>query len=204
MNLTLLNDKYYDVFKELGNIGSGNAVTALSSMIGKKIKVKVPTVKLLEFKDFQNFYDSPENVIIGIYFDLNGDINGNIIFTLDLISAKYIIRNLLNICVHDEFNEIEKSALEELGNIMVGSYITSLSALTSLKIKVTPPAISIDMSGAILSVPAIKSGEISDKILFIETGFSEGKKLMRGNIFLIPDIESSFKMLNSLGVEIDG
>ncbi|MBE3579261.1 chemotaxis protein CheC [Caldanaerobacter subterraneus] len=204
MDINRLNEIYLDVLKELGNIGAGNAITALSTMIGKKVDMKVPTVKILELVEVPDIFGSPDTVIVGIYFGLDGDVKGNILFTLDLDSASSLIWNLMGIEAKEEFDELEKSALEEIGNIMAGSYVASLSTLTSLNMKISPPALSIDMAGAILSVPAIQYGEISDKILFIETQFVEGERLIRGDFFLIPDINSFDLILKALGVEVNG
>ncbi|AIS52505.1 CheY-P phosphatase CheC [Thermoanaerobacter kivui] len=204
MEINKLNEMYLDVLKELGNIGAGNAITALAKMIGKKVDMHVPSVKILDFKEVSDIFGSPDTIIVGIYFDLEGDVKGNILFALDLNSASSLIWNLMGLEVKGEFSELERSALEEIGNIMAGSYVSSLSTLTSLNMKISPPAISIDMAGAILSVPAIKYGEISDKILFIETQFVEGEKLIKGDFFLIPDINSFDLILKTLGVEVDG
>jgi len=204
VDINRLNEIYLDVLKELGNIGAGNAITALSTMIGKKVDMKVPTVKILELVEVPDIFGSPDTVIVGIYFGLDGDVKGNILFSLDLDSASSLIWNLMGIEAKEEFDELEKSALEEIGNIMAGSYVASLSTLTSLNMKISPPALSIDMAGAILSVPAIQYGEISDKILFIETQFVEGERLIRGDFFLIPDINSFDLILKALGVEVNG
>lgn len=204
MNIDKLNETYLDILKELGNIGSGNAITALASIIGKRIDMKIPSVKIMDFSEIEDIFGSPDAIIIGVYFDLEGSVKGNILFSLDIDSASYLVEYLMGVNVKGEFNDIEKSALQEIGNIMAGSYISSLSTLTSLEMKISPPAISIDMAGAILSVPAIKFGELSDKILFIETEFFEDNRLIKGDFFLIPDIESFDKILNALGVELDG
>lgn len=204
VDINRLNEMYIDILKELGNIGAGNAITALSTMIGKKMDMQVPKVKILDFKEVSDIFGSADTIIVGIYFDLDGDVKGNILFALDIKSAASLIWSLMGLEVKEEFDELEKSALEEIGNIMAGSYVASLSTLTSLNIKISPPAISIDMAGAILSVPAIKYGEISDKILFIETQFIEGEKLIKGDFFLIPDINSFDLILKALGVEVNG
>lgn len=204
VDINRLNEMYLDILKELGNIGAGNAITALSTMIGKKVNMQVPKVKILDFQEVSDIFGSADTIIVGIYFDLDGDVKGNILFALDIKSAASLIWSLMGLEVKEEFDELEKSALEEIGNIMAGSYVASLSTLTSLNMKISPPAISIDMAGAILSVPAIKYGEISDKILFIETQFIEGEKLIKGDFFLIPDINSFDLILKALGVEVNG
>jgi chemotaxis protein CheC len=188
-----------DVLKEIGNIGSGNAVTALANLLSKKIYMSVPKVRIIDFKDIATILGGEEELIVGIYLNLKEDIEGNIMFTIDIISATNLLKMLLDREV-EELDEISISALSEVGNILSSSYVNALSALTGMKIAVSVPSLAIDMAGAILSVPAIQFGLISDKVLFIETVFEEGDNQVKGNLFLLPNIESFQKILSLLGV----
>ncbi|MBS4539870.1 chemotaxis protein CheC [Clostridium sp. D2Q-11] len=201
VDISNLNNILLDVLKELGNIGAGNAATALSQIINNKVDMNVPQVRLLNFSEVDGILGGPENPVVGIYFGMEGDAVGNIMFILDLESAKNLVELLFDKKKESsELNELEISALSEIGNILASSYINSLSQLTSLKLKTSVPAITIDMAGAILSVPAIQFSYVSDKVLFIETEFIEENKYISGNLFLIPDIDSFEIILNSLGV----
>ncbi|MCR2042747.1 chemotaxis protein CheC [Anaerosalibacter massiliensis] len=201
LNTNDINDIKIDVLKELGNIGSGNAATALATMISKKVDMDVPKVKILDFKEVPNILGGEEAPVVGIYFEMTGEIVGNIMFVLDLKSAK----NLTNILLDREnktlnLDEMDISALSELGNILASSYISSLSTLTGLNVAISIPSLATDMAGAILSVPAIQYGYIADYVLLIETYFQEGNNKVTGNLFMIPEIDSFEKLLKSLGV----
>jgi chemotaxis protein CheC len=104
----------------------------------------------------------------------------------------------------DGFNEFCFSALQEIGNILAGSYISSLSSLSNLDIKISVPSLALDMAGAILSVPAIHFGLIGDKILIIENEFVEepAAESVNGFFILIPEVDSYDTLLKSLGVQI--
>ena len=201
MDVDNLNTTMLDVLGEIGNIGSGNAVTALSSMLSVRIDMSVPKVQMLEFKDAAAILGGEEKLVVGIYLDLYDEVEGNIMFVLDLESAINLTDMLLNRkSEKEELDEIALSALSEVGNILASSYVNSLSELTGLKITVSVPSLAIDMAGAILSVPAIKFGQIADQILFIETVFAEDDNYVKGNLFLMPDMSSFEKILSSLGV----
>lgn len=201
MNLDNLNAILLDVFKEIGNIGSGNAATALASIIDKKIDMAVPQVNILEFKDVTDILGGGEMPVVGIYFELDGDIEGNILFILNLESALNLVSMLFNRPVESQqLEDMDMSALSEVGNILAGSYVNSLSCLTGLILKISVPSISIDMAGAILSVPAIEFGQLGDKVLFIETQFEEDDRRVVGDLFLIPKMNSFEKILKKLGV----
>lgn len=192
-----------DVLREIGNIGAGNAATSLATMINKKIDMKVPVVKLLDFDEVPELLGGPENVVCGIFFKFEGDINGSIMFVLDQPSAINLV-DLLMPRDNSEFDEFTTSALKEIGNILAGSYIASLSGLTNLQIKISVPALAIDMAGAILSVPAIHFGQMSDNVLIIQNEFIETleAKSVDGYFFLIPDMDSYEVLLGSLGVTL--
>lgn len=201
INIDNLNSMLLDVFKEIGNIGSGNAATALATIIDKKIDMAVPQVNILEFKDVTDILGGGEIPVVGIYFELDGDIEGNILFVLNLDSALNLVSMLFNRPeVNQELEDMDMSALSEVGNILAASYANSLSSLTGLSLKISIPSISIDMAGAILSVPAIEFGQLGDKVLFIETQFEEDGKMVVGDLFLIPKMNSFGKILEKLGV----
>lgn len=200
LDIDMLSEKYFDVLKELGNIGAGNATSALAQMINCKVDMSVPQVKLLEFQEVATIMGGEELIMAGIYLGVEGDINGSIMFLLEKDSAKHLVSKLMGMPLEeDDFTEIHMSALQEIGNIITGSYLNSLSSLTGLTIYPTIPSLAIDMAAAILSVPAIEFGIMGDKILLIQTQFFDEVEL-DGYFILIPDLESFGKMLNALGI----
>ncbi|MGE5677897.1 MAG: chemotaxis protein CheC [Pseudomonadota bacterium] len=201
ISLDELNSLQIDVLREIGNIGAGNAATALSKMISKRIDMDVPKVNILEFRNVAELVGGPEEEVVGIYFKVTGDITGSIMFLLEKKSAKLLV-NLLMSKEDDNvaIDEMEFSALQEVGNILSGSYLSSLATLTGLKLNVSVPSLAMDMAGAILSVPVILFGQVGDKVMLIETDFNEGTNRVKGNFFLVPDEDSFEILLKSLGV----
>lgn len=202
LNLEQVSEVYFDVLKEIGNIGAGNATTALAQLLQCKVDMKVPQVKLLQFKDVGSLMGGEDQVMIGIYLAVEGDITGSIMFVMTNDTGKHLTEKLMGIkSESDQFDEMELSALKEVGNIITGSYLNSLSMMTNLKIYPSVPELCIDMAGAILSVPAIEFGTIGDDILLIQTQFLDEIEL-NGYFILIPDLESYEKILTSLGIAL--
>ncbi|HKM05146.1 MAG TPA: chemotaxis protein CheC [Lachnospiraceae bacterium] len=200
INIEQISQDYFDVLKELGNIGAGNATTALAQLLQCKVDMKVPQVRLLNFNEVGMAIGGEEQIMAGIYLVVEGDISGSIMFLLEKKSAIHLVSKLMGVEPSgDEFTEMEISALKEIGNIITGSYLNSLSTLTNLKIFPSVPELSIDMAGAILSVPAIEFGTLGDKILLIQTQFTDDTDL-DGYFILVPDMESYGKILSSLGL----
>lgn len=200
------NSMHMDILKELGNIGAGNAITALSKMLNRKIDMKVPKAKIVEIKEVNEILGDPEKLVVGILLKMSGDIDGDILFILEYKSAHLLINMLMgNSCkLENDFTDIEMSALKEVGNILISSYLTALSKLTNLNILPSIPDIAIDMAGAVISYPAIQFGKMGDSVLYIETEFSEGAEKVIGDFLLIPDIKSFDLLLKTLGVQTYG
>lgn len=204
VSLEKLNDVQFDVLKEIGNIGAGNATTALSTMLNVKMDMSVPNVALIQFKDISTIIGSEDQTVVGILLELGGDIDGMMMFIFDTKSAHHLVNSLM---LQDdskdndsaEFTEMEMSALNEIGNITSGSYLTAISSLTNMNIIADVPQMTIDMVGALLSVPASEFGKYGDKLLLIQTQFGE-LDFVKGYFLLIPELESYDKILRSLGV----
>ena len=197
-----LNDLQFDVLKEIGNIGAGNATTALAKMMNMKIDMNVPRVDLVPFTNLPDIFGSPEEVLAGILVQLDGDIKGMMMFLVKEKSAHNLVNSLMGGMIQssvDGFSDMELSALGEIGNIIIGAYLSAMSNLTSLKISSSVPYISIDMAGALLSVPAIEFGKLGDKVLLIETQFGE-LDFVNGYFLMVPELESYDAILSSLGM----
>jgi chemotaxis protein CheC len=210
MNIDNMSVYEIDVFKEIGNIGASSAVTSLAKMLGKRINLSLPEAKILEFKNVSVILGGEEMIVGGILQPILGDLNGHIMFLMKLSAAHsladFLLLEMLGVVTDktrppEKFDEMEISALREIGNIMISSYLGAISELTGLKILPRAPEISIDMAGAILSVPAIEFGKIGDHVLFISTEFSTGNTTVEGDFFLIPDINSYTVLLKALGVD---
>lgn len=208
ISLNGMDNMQYDVLREIGNIGAGNATTALSQMINSRVEMKVPKVELLEFKEVSEIVGGAENIVVGILFALGGDIDGMMMFMMENDASSYLANLLLGDLfnpdqedkVDEGFSEMELSALNEIGNIIAGAYLSSLSSLTNLTITSSIPYMANDMAGAILSVPAIEFGKMGDKALLIETEFGNFDKSLNGYFLLIPTLDSYTTILTSLGL----
>ena len=201
-----LNDMHLDVLKEIGSIGTGNAVTAISSLLNKKVQMNIPTVNLVEFGDVADFVGGPENVLVGVLVGISQDINGMMMFLMDMDTAQHLVGTILAdmgaTSNKDDWGELEHSTITEISNIMAGSYLGSLSGLTNLHIRQSVPMLSIDMANALLSVPAIEFGKMADHVLYINSSFTVENVDVSGYFILVPDEESFLKIMHSLGVVI--
>lgn len=197
-----IDDFEFDVLTEIGNIGAGNATTALSQLINTRIDMHVPKVELLSFADLAQVIGGEETLVAGILLHLEGDIDGSMLFILESNAARLLVQQLIG-CGGSEsetFTEMEISALQEIGNIISGAYLSAISTMTNMAISVSVPSLAFDMAGAILSVPAIEFGKLGDKALLIESQFRDLDVDISGYFILIPTLESYARILKSLGL----
>ena len=191
-----------DVLTEVGNIGAGNAMTALSSMIGQMVDIEVPSVNILGFQEAIDYAGGPEKTVVGIIVPIKDDIEGEILFLLENDIVELVVSTFFGTSNIDLLNLSPEmtSALTELGNIMAASYVNAIAELTGMKIEVEIPMLSVDMLGAIMSVPAAQMGELSDKLLYIDNLMVIDKVSVKSKMMLLPTVESLDKLLRSLGV----
>ena len=202
LSMESLTTQYFDVLKEIGNIGAGNATTALATMLQCKVDMKVPQVRMMEFKDVGALLGGEEQELAGAYLSVEGDITGSILFLVQKEVALHLVSKLMGGMGGDEFGEMERSAFKEISNIVTGSYLNALSTMANMCIYPSIPDLAIDMAGAILSVPAIEFGIMGDKILSIQSQISDEIE-MDGFFVMIPDMESYVKILRALGIPVE-
>lgn len=198
-----LTEKQLDLLKEIGNIGTGNAATALSTLTGKKIEITVPNAETVPIEKIVFMFPQPEDIVIGIRMVVKGDVDIDILLILDRHAAKKILADLLGSNCEDitQLDEMSVSALKEIGNIMCGSYITALAEFTQLYLDPLPPELSIDMLVAIVSEAILASSNYEDEAIFVETELTvEEIKSATSQMFLIPGKGSLEKIFSKVGL----
>ena len=202
-NYNDLNEMQLDVLREMGNIGTGNAAMALAEMLATPIDISVPTVQILDYEAAMESMGGPETMIVGWLLSCDGDINGMIMFLLEKDFAHMMINTLMgeDTEVFDPEDPVSNSALTEVGNIMAASYVNAIASMTNMRINLSVPDMSIDMLGAILSVPAIHYANISDKIIMIQNQLQGNNTSASNRILMLPDVDSLQKIMTALGIE---
>ncbi|MBP2654930.1 MAG: CheC, phosphatase, inhibitor of methylation [Firmicutes bacterium] len=199
-----LSELQLDALKEVGNVGAGNAATALSQIINRKIDMTVPKVCILPLGEVPDVVGGPDTMVAGVYLRVFGPAPGSILFLLPRESAFYLVDTLMGRPDRESntLDEMDQSALLEIGNILAGAYLNSLSYFTKFTLLPSIPALAMDMAGAILSVILIQLGQMGDHALVIETEFTTEADGVKGHFFLIPDPGSLGTILAAIGVKV--
>ncbi|AOM83164.1 chemotaxis protein CheC [Salisediminibacterium beveridgei] len=206
-----ITNDHLDILREIGNIGAGNAATSLSAMLSKTIDMKVPSVRVVPFNDICESVGGEEAVVAAVFLRIDGDAPGSMFFMLPADEASSLIQQLIMDPSVDfassDIPEMALSAMNEVGNILSGSYLSALSDFTKLNLQPTPPAVAIDMSMAILSFGLVEISKVGDYAILIDTEINEKDEdnsvQTKGHFFLLPDPDSLGIIFRSLGVNPD-
>lgn len=198
MDYSSLSMIQLDALKEVSNIGAGNAATALSMLLNKKVDMSVPSVNVVRLEDIVE--ETGENEVAGTVVRVLGDIAGNILLVFEEDTVKKIIGRLIG--SEDGIDsEMGQSVLCEIANIISASYMNSIAQLTNLEIAPSVPAVAYDMLGAILTTTFIESNQYDEYILDIETIFlDDTEENIGGHFYYIPMPGSLEKILKSIGI----
>ncbi|HWO97877.1 MAG TPA: chemotaxis protein CheC [Bacillus sp. (in: firmicutes)] len=202
-----LNSTHLDVLKEVGNIGAGHSATALSQLLNRRIDMKVPDVQLISFNDMMDIVGGVENIVVSIFLRVTGDVPGSMFVILPLEEAGRLVQEILQddsvSSFTPPFSDLSLSALAEIGNILAGSYISSLSDLTKLQMMTSVPSLCVDMAGAVIGNGLVEVSHSSDSAIMIDTVIydDEGQTpAFKGHFLLIPDPVSLLPLFSALGV----
>lgn len=205
-NYDELNDIQLDVLREIGNIGAGNAATALATILDEKVEITLPKVRITDFNTAVNALGGAETMTVGVLVNFDGEARGMVMFLLNMEDAKAIMSILIQEDDEEDpdgpLSELKLSAIKEIGNILGSSYINSISTLTGLNIRISIPYIAIDMAGALMSVPIIEFGSVGDKVMFVEECFMAEEDKLSSNIILFAEIETLKIIMERLGLEV--
>lgn len=201
-NYDELNNLELDTLKEIGSIGTGNAATALSALIGQQVRIEVPEVRIMGYNEAIEWIGGPEEITAGVLVKMSGQISGIMLSVQQLDFINLVLESMLGKGVDDYcgLHEMECSALIEVGNIMISTFINALSSLADIEINLTVPAFTVDMQGAIMTVPMAEYGGQSDYIMTIGGDFVRDGKRVPCRLLLSPDIRSLNFLLRKLGV----
>lgn len=204
-NYNELNSMELDTLREIGSIGTGSAATALSGLIGRRVRIEMPQVRIMGYNEAIDWIGGPEIITAGVLARMEGEING---IMLCIEQTEFVARVLscmldMPFAGFDQLGELEISALKEVGNIMISAYTNALAGLTNMTIRPTVPAFAVDMQGAIMAVPMAEFGGQSDYIMAIGTNFIFDECTVPCRLLMSPDVRSLNFLLRKLGV-LDG
>lgn len=205
MNLDRYTDEstlQFDTLKELGSIGTGSAATALSTMLGRRIKMELPEVKLVEFN--RAIYDlgGPEQIVAAVLAEFSGEMSGIMLFLQNREFINMILESLMGEKINEmtELTELDLSAVTEVGNIIISSYVNALANLVEMNVNLSVPTTTVNMLGGIMNVPIVMYGYTTDKLMTINGTLECDGEELSCKLLLHPDERTLDVVMRKLGV----
>lgn len=196
-----LSDQQLDILKEIGNISAGNAATSLSILLNQKIDLFVPVAEMVDFEKVCDFLGGDDQEIFAVYFRVQGEIQGNLFLLLNENSVKNLLKETTDFKHREGYTDFDLSVIKEIGNIISGTYITTLSDMSGVEMFLSPPELQKDMAAAIMSFGILEYSEVSEKATILNTSFVQGEKEIEGFFTFFPSPESVPTLFNRLGVD---
>ena len=201
-NYNELSSLEIDTLREIGSIGTGTAATALSEMLNQRIRITLPEVRIMGYNEAIDWIGGPEAITAGVLVRISGQMNGIMLSVQPLEFVNLVLNSMLSeeIKDYEDLGEMERSALVEVGNIMISTFINALSDLAGITMEMTIPSLTVDMQGAILTVPMAEYGGQTDYLMTIGGNFVSNDKEVPCHLILSPDVRSLNFLLRKLGV----
>jgi chemotaxis protein CheC len=201
-----LTNEHKDVLQEVGNVGAGNAATALGVILDKDVHISVPILKIADYVDAISIVGPPEVMVVAVLIEFSGDAKGIVLFVLSMEDAKQITDILLGSDKSDSdislLDEMKISAIKEIGNIVGSAYLGAIAELTGMRIEISIPHIAIDMAGAVLAAPITEYGAEDTKLLFVDENFTTGERTLISHAIMFAGHETLYQIVSRLGIDI--
>lgn len=187
-----LNGEVKDFFQMLANEGIHNAAIGFSKLTGANLQVTQPQVKMVPFTEIPDMFGGPEMEAVGIYLKVEGDIPGQIILVLPYPKAIELVALLMEVPpgTIQSLGTLERSALGELGNMTGTFFLNSMANLTGVTVRPSPPAVMVDMVGAMLDVIIATSSGLGSRVLMIQATFADGERKAEADFWVFPDLKT--------------
>jgi chemotaxis protein CheC len=188
-----------DAIQELGNIGAAHAATTLSQMLGSTIEMSVPAIKVVDLAQLGNYMGEESAAMVA--FELQGDIphGGYILFYITRESAIRMTNTMLGMTETSRpLNEMDQSALLEVGNIMVSAFLDATAELLGFIMLPSPPALTIDMAHAAMQSLIAQMQEETDEVLLFSTELVCEEHKIDSDIIMMPERSTLLRIIELL------
>jgi chemotaxis protein CheC len=173
-----MNTMHIDAIREIGNIGAGNAATALSSLLGCSVDIDVPKAELVSIYELDSYYGDPDSSYTAVFASSDSDVT----FNFMLLVREDEVGKLVSLLVSKQFGmqmdvsampqDMVDSALGEIGNIILGSFLNSVNGLLGVTSGISTPSVTHDMLASILSVVSAMFGQYGDIALVTKSNLN--------------------------------
>lgn len=188
-----------DFLKEVVNIGGGNAATSLSRLLNKRIDMTVPIIEVLSYEEVYSKIMAEDKIVNSVIMNMMGDGEGIFVFVASKEATADLAKMMLK--SDQEMNEeLKNSALVELVNITVSSFLNAISKMMEVNLITSIPLQITDMFGAVLSSVYMETEYYDENIMIIKNEFSYNGNRIDTSLYFVPRQGVLEKLFKTLGV----
>ncbi len=175
-------------FMELLDSAIQNVARGLTEMVGRTITIETTNIESLSIGHLPSWLGDPEAEMVGVYLLIDGDIAGQVILILALKEALHLIDLLLGEPdgTTTELDDLGRSALAETGNLATSYFLNEMAKRTGIELRPSPPAVMVDMLGAIFNVISAPVAAVSDQLMIVEAEFREPDRTVTAHFWVMP------------------
>ncbi len=179
------------VLNRMASEGFKNAADGLKTMVGQPLRFHEPQTELVELLKLPESLGGLEQEAVGIYLMAQGDFRGQIMLIFPLEKGYELADMVLQqpIGTTKSLGSLERSALAEVGNLTGSFFLSTIERITGLVTRPSPPAVVVDMVGAILNIVVAGSAMVTDYAIIFETALEIGNHTTEARFWVIPDTE---------------
>ncbi|MFZ5808886.1 MAG: chemotaxis protein CheC [Chloroflexota bacterium] len=184
--------KLQAILANMAKEGIYNAARGMSAMVGETLTVTEPNVRLVPFTDIPALLGGPENEAVGIYLRVEGKIPGQIMLVIPYLKALELADLVMGESpgTTQELGTMERSALAELGNLTASFFLNAVADSTGLNARPSPPAVMVDMVGAIMDIIIATTDILTEQVLMIQAKFLRNGRETQADFWIIPDVQT--------------
>jgi chemotaxis protein CheC len=190
------SDMQLSAIQEIANIGTGNAATALSQLVGASVDIDPPIAEFVSLQDAAERLGPVETPVVAVLTPVVGDAPANILLAVPFDAAAALCGMLGT----EPLSDMGRSALQEVGNILTASYLTAMASFTGLSVEPAPPLLAVDMLGAVVDGVFAMAAADTDSVLFLKTGIRIADAYCDFGFLFVPEQDSVAALLGALGL----
>jgi len=203
-----LNKLQEDLLREIANIGTGHAASALSQLVSQVVHVSVPKAEIVPFEELPTYFGDPETPVCAILATCMTNLNIHLVLILSEEDSFQLSDLLMGQIPPpsdpDAYEAVVESALTEAGNIILGAFLSALGDFLNIDLHLEAPSIAFDMLGSILDIMISIFGEVGDTAFVLNTSLSfpdlEHQRTFTGKILMVPAPGTFEKIFSIMGV----
>jgi chemotaxis protein CheC len=161
---------HLEILQHIAQHGSASAAEALGMFSGNTLTVEQASVRMAALEEVPCLHGDPTEVVVGVNLAMTGDLDGFLLAFFHRRDAMLLITQLMGSAPPEitDLSEMELSALGEAGNIIASAFLSTLEKLLGLVVLPSPPAVAIEMCGAITESVVLPVLEAGGQLLLIE------------------------------------